>query len=76
MRVTIKNLEERCADINEFIGKETFKIGQRNGYVYFDWSDHRSDALFNRANTKRELLMCMNAFYDGLNLVGMGLIKI
>jgi hypothetical protein len=65
-RITVKKLEELTNSVNEVLGVETFALGFRNGFIYFDYIDHRKDALFNSATTNKELYMCIKAFKEGL----------
>ncbi len=65
-RITAKKLEELTDSVNELLGKETFLLGRRNGYIYFDYVDYRREALFNSATTNKELYMCIQAFKEGL----------
>ena len=66
--ITKTDLQELTREINYLLNrsKNTFKLGFRNGFIYFDYADNSKDALFNSATTKRQLYNCMQAFKDGL----------
>jgi hypothetical protein len=55
---SINNSIDRC--------KPTFKLGSRYEYIYLDFVDSRSDALFNNANGDRAFLDELRAFRKGL----------
>ena len=63
---TLSDLNEMLIVINNYFGFDKFKLSQRNGFVYFDYSDNSKESLFNSALTKRTLLNEMRAFYNGL----------
>ena len=67
-RITIEKLKELTSKINYLLNRSinTFKLGQRNGFVYFDFADNSKEALFNNAKNNRELYNSLQAFKEGL----------
>ena len=65
-RITREKLDNLTESVNAILGKETFVLGFRNGFIYFDYKDHRKQALFNNATNNKELYLSIYAFRQGL----------
>jgi len=66
MRITIKDIKNITESINKLFGYKKFEIGERNGFIYFDYVDCSKDSEFANALSTKAMFFSLQAFRKGI----------